>query len=348
MRESQAAGTGMIPQTFATYSLPAADQFEAWRTWYGPVFDSTLPQPAEGGFPAKVVTWILDGFTFSQISAPAVNGIRTKTHIRRNPVDHWVVTSYRRGATRIGMQSTSLEPCLRAPFVVSLADEVTAQRSNDSYRVALHLSRDRFQAISPILDAARGRSLDTPQGSMLADYMLLLERNLPNLPRKDAAHLSNAVQAMIEACLAPRADRLMRASSQFNATLMERVRRAIDKHLRSPSLGQAKLCREVAVSRSHLYRLLEAEGGVARYIQHRRLSESFTLLSDTANTLSIGRIAEILCFADASSFSRAFRREFGMAPSDVRATSFGGLPPTASRVTGEHSINTFADCLRNF
>lgn len=338
----------MLAQTFATNSLPAADQFEAWRAWYSPVFDSTLQRPVEGGFRAKISTWILDGFTFSQVSAPAVNGIRTKAHIRRNPVDHWVVTAYRCGTTRIGTQNTSLEPPLGAPFVVSLAEEVTAQRSNHNDRLALHLSRDRFQAVSPLLDAARGLPLDTPQGRMLADYMLLLERNLPSLPREDASRVGSAVQAMIEACLAPCADGLVRAGSQINVTLMERVRRAVGKHLHSPSLGPAKLCREAAVSRSHLYRLLESEGGVARYIQRRRLSESFTLLSDTANTLSIGSIAEALCFADASSFSRAFRREFGMAPGDVRASCRGGLRPAASAITSEHDIQTFADCLRSF
>jgi AraC-like DNA-binding protein len=337
----------MIPQTFDTHSLPVADQFEAWRTWYGPVFDSTLQRPVTAGFPAKVSTWILDGFTFSQISAPAVNGIRTKAHIRRNPVDHWVVTSYRRGTTRIGMQNTSLEPPLGAPFVVSLAEEVTAQRSNDNDRIALHLSRDRFQAISPVLDAVRGLPLDAPQGRMLADYMILLEQNLPGLPPEDASRVGSAVQAMVEACLAPSADRMMKATDQVNVTLMERVRRAVGKHLRSPSLGPAKLCREAAVSRSHLYRLLAAEGGVARYIQRRRLSESFTLLSDAANSLSISSIAETLCFADASSFSRAFRREFGMAPSDVRASSLGGLHPTASIIATARDINTFADCLRS-
>jgi AraC-like DNA-binding protein len=338
----------MIPQTFATHTLPPGDQFEAWRTWYGPVFDSTPQRPIEEGFPAEVSTWILDGFTFSKVSAPAVNGIRTRAHIRRNPVDHWVVTSYRRGTTRIDMQDVSLEAPLGAPFIVSLAEEVTAQRSNDNHRVALHLSRDRFQAISPMLQAARGVPLNTPQGTMLSDYMLLLERNLPSLPREDASRVGGAVQAMIEACLAPSADRLVRAGSQINVTLMERVRRAVGKHLHSHFLGPAKLCREAAVSRSRLYRLLEGEGGVARYIQRRRLSESFTLLSDAANTLSIAGIAETLCFADASSFSRAFRREFGMSPSDVRASSLGGLRPMASTVTSERGINTFADCLRAF
>ena len=336
----------MVPQTFATHSLPAAQQFEAWRGWFGTVFDSTPRQPASDGFRAKVSTWILDGFTFSQVSAPAVDGHRTKAHIRRNPVDHWVLTSYRRGQTTIGMDRTSLEPVLGAPFVVSLGEEVKAERSKDSDRVAFHLSRDRFQSVAAILDAARGRALDAPQGRLLADYMLLLEQNLPNLEPEMAARLGDAVQGMIEACLAPSRDRLVNAGSQIKATLMERVRRAVTKHLRSPSLGSVQLCREAATSRSQLYRLLEHEGGVARYIQRRRLLEAWMLLCDSASTQSIANIAEMLCFSEASTFTRAFRREFGVTPGDVRAAARCGLPSTASAATGDHNVNSFADCLR--
>jgi hypothetical protein len=46
-----------------------------------------------------------------------------------------------------------------------------------------------------------------------------------------------------------------------------------------------------ATSRSQLYRLLEGEGGVARYIRRRRLSESFAILCDTSNNFSIASIA---------------------------------------------------------
>lgn len=165
---------------------------------------------------------------------------------------------------------------------------------------------------------------------------------------EDAPRLKNAVQAMIEACLAPSSDRLVKAGNQINVTLMERVRRAVGKHLRSPSLGPDELCREAATSRSQLYRLLESERGVSQYIQRRRLSESFAILCDVSNSSPIGKIAEMLCFADASTFSRAFRREFGISLKEVRTASQCGLPPTAPAIQADYGIHTFRDCLRSF
>ena len=72
------------------------------------------------------------------------------------------------------------------------------------------------------------------------------------------------------------------------------------------------------MSRSNLYRLFEDTGGVARYIQRERLFEARAILSDPSTTRSISVISEDLCFADSSSFSRAFKREFGYAPSEAR------------------------------
>lgn len=338
----------MTPHSFSTHELPITDQFDAWRSWYGSVFDSTPGEGAHQGFAAEISTWMLDGFTFSQVSAPAVNGIRTQAHIRRNPVDHWVVTLYTQGNTKLRMQtqSTSLESLLGVPFIVSLGYPITTNRRSSHHRIQFHLARDRFQAIAPILDSARGLSLSTPQGKLLADYMLLLERNLPNLAPEDAARLHDAVQAMIEACLAPSADRLAGADCQINLTLLARVKRVITKHLRSPSLGPDHLCREAELSRSQLYRLLEPEGGVARYIQKRRLSESFALLSDLSSTAPIGEIAEMLGFSDSSTFNRSFRREFGMTPSEVRAAAVE-LGPLSAMAGEGLDIDDFSHCLRS-
>jgi AraC-like DNA-binding protein len=338
----------MIPETFDTRSLPASEQFAAWRGWYDSVFDTGSWRSPDNGFPAKNSTWKLSGLAFSHVSAPAIYILRTKALIRRNPVDHWVITLARLGTADLKTREASLSPPAGVPFVVSLGDEMANDRS-DYDQVQLFLARDSFQAIAPLLDAARGMTLDTPQGKLLADYMLMLRRNLPALTAGHGSRLPSAIQAMLAACLAPSVDRMAGARLQIDLTQMERVRRAVRKHLRSPSLGPDKLCRETATSRSQLYRLLEGEGGVARYIQRRRLSESFAILCDTSSNFSINAIAETLCFADTSSFSRAFRREFGMSPSEVRGASLAGLPPAATpKGPAGPGTHSFADCLRPF
>lgn len=331
----------MTPATFMTHSLPASEQFEAWRSWYASIFEIIARQPVAEGFRGKAVTWMLDGFAFSRVSTPPISANRSKINTRREPLDHWCVSLCKTNSSEYqGGSGWSMVPAM-VPYVFSLGEEMSGERSR--HRIQLYLARDSFQTIAPLLDAARGMALETPEGRLLADYMILLERNIPDLPALDAAKLAVAIQAMLSACLAPTSGRVAEAERHIDLTLMERVRQAVRRNLRSPSLGPDRLCREAATSRSQLYRLLEGEGGVVHYIQRRRLSESFSILCDVSNNVSIGRVAEMLCFADASSFSRAFRREFGMSPSDVRAGAIGGLPPTPpprnAIASGAHSFS---------
>ena len=210
------------------------------------------------------------------------------------------------------------------PFVLSLGDFSANQRDLDD-RIQLNIARDKFSAIASALDAARGRTVSTALGGMLSEYIRLLERQLPSLTDEDARSLPQAVAAMVAACMAPSADRMTTAQGQISATLKDKARRCILRNLRSPNLGSNMLCRELGMSRSSLYRLLEAEGGVERYIQRHRLAESFAQLSDPSNTQPIVVIADELGMLDSSSFSRAFRRQFGISPTDVREAARAGL-----------------------
>jgi AraC-like DNA-binding protein len=225
--------------------------------------------------------------------------------------------------------------------VLSLGEEIRVDRGEDDDRMMLLLSRDHFGRIGHLVEAVKGMILPASQARFLADYMRVLERNLPGLASADLARFPSAVEAMVAACLAPSADRLATARHQIELTLMERVRRVVRRNLRSPSLGPDKLCRETAMSRSQLYRVLESEGGVVHYIQRRRLSESFAILCDATNTYPIARIAEALCFADASSFTRAFRQEFGVTPSEVRVASLAGQAPVAAKTGGSAVVHGF-------
>lgn len=338
----------MYAHTFSTASLAVAHQLDAWRAWYDTVFDVRPVETEEHPFVATNATWTLRGMTLSRVTSPANTVSRSRSVIRRNAVDHWVVTLSRKTVTKLVTLGSPLELPPGTPFVLSFGDETVIERPQDDERLQLILARDTFPSIAPLLDAARGIALEPAGARMLADYMNLLDRQVPALEQDCADRLGAAVEAMLRACLAPTVQARHAARDQIRLTLMERVRKAVAAHLRSPSLGPETLCREAATSRSQLYRLLEPEGGVASYIQRRRLAEGFALLSDIGCLTPIGRLAELLCFSDASAFSRAFRREFGLSPSDVRAMSLSGLPPALpARHADEGAIRTFSDCLRN-
>jgi AraC-like DNA-binding protein len=108
----------------------------------------------------------------------------------------------------------------------------------------------------------------------------------------------------------PSAERNSVAKPLIDFGRKERVRQAVRRHLRTPALEPKTLARLVGMSRSNLYRLFEDIGGVVRYIQRERLLEAHAILSDPEKAQSISAISEDLCFADASSFSRTFKREY--------------------------------------
>ena len=86
------------------------------------------------------------------------------------------------------------------------------------------------------------------------------------------------------------------------------------------------LCRLDDISRSQLYRLFEPVGGVAHEIQRERLREAHRAIADPTDGRSIREIGEELGFPEPTTFSRAFRREFGVSPSEAREIALVNQP----------------------
>jgi AraC-like DNA-binding protein len=334
----------MQSERFDTADVPETEQYEAWLRWFDRVFDVEPVTPPEHGFRATSEIWAMDGCALGRVSAPPVRVTRTRTLIRRNPLDPWCITIGRRTTTSLASAGREFKAAPGVPFIISLGNELVSQRDQDE-RLQLYLSRDDFSDIAPILDSSRGAAVDTPMGALLADYLLMLERRLPDIPAEDVPRLKDAICAMVAACVAPTPDRVVEATEQLDLGRLERVRCAVRKHLRSHALGPRLLCRHVGTSRSQLYRLLESEGGVARYIQRQRLLAAYAILSDPAADKPIATIAEEFCFADASGFSRAFRQEFDTSPSDLRAASRAGARPLGKAMIVSRS-STLNDLLR--
>jgi AraC-like DNA-binding protein len=335
----------VMPVSFSTSGLRGQDRLGAWRNFFQPVLDVVTNQPTRG-FDAKIQLWTLGSFAIGRTKSPPVQVTRTKNHLKHAPVDHWVISYCAHGAHTTLTAGISAEVPARVPFLWSLGQEFTHERTHME-RIQLLLARDGFGDIASALDGALGAALNTPLGLLLGDYMAALERHLKGLTDADLPRLRDAVAAMVGAAVAPTAERVAVAKRQIDLGRMERVRQVVRRHLRTPTLRPTTLCRLVGMSRSNLYRLLEAKGGVAQYIQQQRLLEAHSLLCNLGNQQSITALAEDFCFADVSSFSRAFRREFGYSPSDARPATISGLPVIPPRHRSSGKLD-FADLLHGF
>lgn len=96
--------------------------------------------------------------------------------------------------------------------------------------------------------------------------------------------------------------------------LLLRIQRFIRWHLAEPDLTPAVIGRAHGISVRYLHRLFEQEGTtVGRWIRELRLQECRRELTGTA---SVGSVARRWGFSGTAHFGRAFRREYGISPTD--------------------------------
>ena len=162
----------MLANHFATGPLPKAQQLEAWRAWYDTIFDVT-PPASNDDFIATNSTWTVPGLMLSQVASPANTVSRTKSVIRHNSVDHWVITLSKQSVSDVATRDASFEAVPNTPFILSFGEEISIRRRQEDNRLQLILARDGFQSIAPVLDAARGMALSSPTARMLGDYIRL-------------------------------------------------------------------------------------------------------------------------------------------------------------------------------
>lgn len=106
----------------------------------------------------------------------------------------------------------------------------------------------------------------------------------------------------------------------------------MERNIEAP-LSRAKLAQIAGMSLRQLERLYrnELRTTILRHYARLRLEQARRLLRQTS--LSIGEIAVATGFASASTFTRHYRRQFGLPPRHERVQFSGGSPP--SRDEGE-------------
>lgn len=326
---SEPAAPPILPSAImTTLGLRPRDQFAAWRDMMGSYVEALPPEDAEDGFDARSVAWRLGPFLLNHSRLPPCDLRRTAAQVRRDALDHWVLAICRQGRQRQRNGDVVTEMASGAPYVFSAANAFEATRCGTSMDwIGLYFPRDALPMFNGTPTGATSRPLRGPMADLLGHLLCRLVDRLPSVTTAEAPHLAAAVEALLSGmCVRAAEFDCPHQRGLVMAGRLGQIRRVIRDNLGSAGLSPARLCRLAKVSRSEMYRLFEPFGGVARHIQRERLNFAYRRLADPDERRGIVEIAESVGMFDPSTFSRAFRREFGCAPRDVRSATCAGVP----------------------
>lgn len=311
------------PLTFSTLGLPPHRQLEAWQDSSGGTVDVTPTADRSAGFPAERALWQFGPMALMTMRAPAARLSRTAAAARRSSLDHWMISVARRGERRIRNDQQCLTIPAGMACIGSLNDAFESERDDIDW-LCLYLPRDIVPELATALGASCGTPLGSSMGRVLAAFLVQLAGEVPKLTRSEEARVVESTRAIVAASISPSAEAMAAAKVQPEIVQLARVKLIIRQHLRSAILTPERVCRMAGISRSQLYRLFERQGGVARYIQSERLRAACRALAAPQSGRDISSIAEDVGFFDPSTFSRAFRQEFGVSPREFRAAALTG------------------------
>ncbi len=162
--------------------------------------------------------------------------------------------------------------------------------------------------------------LDRPAGRVLGDAIRSFGSALPAATGAEAGALLAGFAGLVRGLLggALAASRAPEVAAGRAAS----IRAYIAERLEDPELSVDAVCRDFRCARATVYRDFAETGGIAGYILESRLERAFRILAADPGTRGVVRTtAERFAFSSVSHFSEAFRRRFGVRPTEAIATA---------------------------
>ena len=173
-------------------------------------------------------------------------------------------------------------------------------------------------------DGLRGMTATTISGErglgrVVAQFLAGLSDELEQLDGPVGARLAQHAVDLVTTMYAQELD-LVRDADQPHRPLLRRVQAYVDARLGSSELSPSSIAAAHYISTRHLHAIFHEDGlTVSGWIRSRRLDRCRRDLADPLSPHPVSHVAARWGFTDAAHFSRAFRAEFGEAPSAVKS-----------------------------
>jgi AraC-like DNA-binding protein len=287
--------------------------------------DLTSVNPADE-FETKCSVANLGSAVFFETEMTPARLDRTPLHVARGGLDHYQVRMFLEGGFHADCGGSEVEI---GPGSIGICDMAERERfdlfavstKRSARLLTLFLPR---RLVSPLLRtpdsvASTIISGEAPYGRLLGDHLVSVWRALQQISPLETEAVVNATAALVAGGMGVSAEGRRQFSHAYHEAKRAAIKRYIKDRAGSPGLSIEFLAGTFGVSRASLFRLFEADGGPARYIQKCRLNRALaTLTSPSHRHRSVLDIALDCCFATEGSFIRAFRRTFGVTPGELR------------------------------
>ena len=298
---------------FDSAAIDPDERFARYRTLYQGGADVSLTGSA---FAVHVRGWRLARAMMFDRWMNGVAHTRTLDRAGRDGFDHFTLTLVLAGDYEIdvGDGPQRIEP---GQGVLLDMLQPTANRSTDVHLLTASLARDRVAAAAMgATDDLHNRVLAGPGTALLIDYALALVARLDTLAETAHAPAIDALVSLVALALGAPAG--LDDQARQAARRAGQIRAIIDRHIGEAGFDTNDLMRLSGLSRSTLYRVLADRGGVAGFIQDRRLEYLRRRLLDPEETRPFAALAYAAGFASESHASSAFLDRFGLRPSQYR------------------------------
>lgn len=243
---------------------------------------------------------------------------RDPAHIRRDGFEHYYLQVLRSGRVVSGRPG---EERNLVPGDAVFFDATQPMRSivHDGDVVTIILARDQVEAIAPDARHLHGSILPRGEAGSLGQAVLSFIRCASSFPETSASGVGHVITSMIGQVRGRSDAAYCDAVGESNLELSRRIRAEIfiDNNL-AADLSSDAVARSIGVSRSSLYRAMQAVGGVETVVKRRRAARLRLLISRQGTARSIGFFAHEIGFSSISHGSRVFKEVYGQSPNEFR------------------------------
>ena len=330
--------------TFAAPQETGASQFERWIERVSPLWSVSSSPETVQRFSWSGTTQHLGQAILSEVRCDAHSMRRDPALIARLGIDHIIVLvrRFRQCSLQPGREVLTIEPgdiCF-----LDLSRGMWADVP-DLDCITITMPRALLAPMVRDLDALHGMVVPaaTPMGQLVLAHLEVLVRQAPDLNATEALMVMQATAALLAACTGRALLTPEHTRAKARPAVLLTVRRYVEQNLNDSALDAASLAKRFHLSRSTIYRLFQPLGGVEAFIRRSRLKASHAMLADPGNTKRIYEIAHLFHLGSDSSFSHAFKREFGLSPRDLQVLAAQGSIPSRPLPQDDNVYRWFAD-----